>query len=106
MDEHHLTPTFTSIMLDENTHEHNGIPFRMQSLESIYDAKKDGRPKDRYDADIIRDRVDMDVVKKYDEEKQFNYDINGVIASGSVVDRMERRKNRNLRNSYALYQLF
>ena len=94
VDEHHLTPVYVSIMFDENIHEHNGIPFRMQSLESIYDAKKNGRPKDRYDADIIRDSVDMGIVEKYDEEKQFNYDVNGVVAAGSVVDRMESRLKR------------
>ena len=36
--------------------KHNEIPYRMMSLESIYNSKKNSRPKDRYDAQIIKEQ--------------------------------------------------
>ena len=91
VDEQHLSSEYVSIMFDKEIHLHNGVPYRMQSLESIWDAKINGRPKDRYDAEIIKDRVDMNIAKKYKDAKKSNYEANGNIAKGSVVERMERR---------------
>lgn len=61
----------------------------MQTLESIYNSKKNSRPKDRYDATIIQDFVDKQIDYKLDTEKQDNYDINHQIATNSVVQQME-----------------
>ena len=61
----------------------------MQTLESIYNSKKNSRPKDRYDAKIIQDYIDRLIDYKLDTEKQDNYDIKHKVATNSIVQQME-----------------
>ena len=61
----------------------------MQTLESIYNSKKNSRPKDRYDATIIQDFIDKQIDCRLYTEKQDNYDINHQIAVNSIVQQME-----------------
>ena len=89
VDEHHLSGEYASMMFSNQIREHNGTFYKMQTLESIYNSKKNSRPKDRYDATIIQDFVDKQIDYKLDTEKQDNYDINHQIATNSVVQQME-----------------
>ena len=58
----------------ESIPEYNGKPYRMLSLESIYNTKKNARPKDRYDAQIIKKDVDMLIDYRIDVERRNNFD--------------------------------
>lgn len=91
VDEHHLSQEYASMMFSEEIREHNGAHYRMQSLESIYNAKKNSRPKDRYDASIIKDSVDLEIDYRLDTEKGNNYDINNKYVINSPVHIMEKR---------------
>lgn len=91
VDEHHLSKEYTQMILDNQVRQHNGIPYKMQSLESIYNSKKNSRPKDRYDAEIIKNNIDMLIDYKLDTQKQNNYDINHKDATNSVVSSMEHQ---------------
>lgn len=98
VDEHHLSGRYASMMFSNELREHNGSFYKMQTLESIYNSKKNSRPKDRYDANIIRGFIDEQIDYRLDTEKQDNYDINHRIAINSVVQRMEETmKNKNER---------
>lgn len=98
VDEHHLSGRYASMMFSNELREHNGSFYKMQTLESIYNSKKNSRPKDRYDANIIRGFIDEQIDYRLDTEKQDNYDINHQIAINSVVQRMEETmKNKNER---------
>ena len=89
VNEKHLLPEYAGMVFSDVIKNHNGIPYRMQSLESIYNVKKNSRPKDKYDADIIKNYVDMMIDYKLDVGKQNNYDINRKSANGSVVFKFE-----------------
>lgn len=89
VNEHHLSFKYASMMFSSQTREHNGTYYKMQTLESIYNAKKNGRLKDKYDAKIIKDFVNLDIDYKLDTEKQDNYDVNNQSAENSKVQKME-----------------
>lgn len=89
VDEHHISCEYASMIFSDQIREHNGTYYKMQTLEGIYNAKKNARPKDKYDAGIIRDFVNLDIDHKLDTEKQNNYDIKNQHADNSVVQQME-----------------
>jgi hypothetical protein len=88
VDEQHLMPEYAGLIFGENIGEHNGLLYRVQSLESIYNIKKAGRPKDEYDAKIIKSFIDLDIDRKLDKLKDFNYENKRVEAINSIVDNM------------------
>lgn len=96
VDEHHLSGEYVSMMFSDQIRDHNGTFYRMQTLESIYNSKKNARPKDRYDASIIKDFIDKEVDYRLDTEKQDNYDVNHQIAINSVVHKMEDTIKNNI----------
>ncbi len=89
VDEHHISSKYASMIFSNQIREHNGTFYKMQTLESIYNSKKNSRPKDRYDAKIIQDYTDKLIDYKLDTEKQDNYDINHKVATNSIVQQME-----------------
>lgn len=91
VNEQHLAPEYAKMIFSNQIKQHNGIPYRMQSLESIYNSKKNSRPKDRYDASIIKDSVDLMVDYNLDTKKQNNYDVKRKNADFSVVAEMEKK---------------
>lgn len=99
VDEHHLSKDYANMMFSNQVIKYNGTLYRMQSLESIYNAKKNSRPKDRYDANIIRDFVDLNVDFKLDTQKQDNYDVKHKSAIGSIIEVMENKMSRLLKNT-------
>lgn len=90
VNERHLTEEYAAMVFSTIPREHNGKFYKAQSLEGIYHAKRDSRPKDKYDAQVIRNYVDMDVVHRLDAEKQANYNINNKSAVDSVVEQLDR----------------
>ncbi len=93
VNEQHLSPEYAQMIFANNIRNHNGIPYRMQSLESIYNSKKHSRPKDRYDATIIKDSIDLMIDYQLDTQKQNNYDVKRKDANDSIVALMERKVN-------------
>lgn len=98
VDEHHFTKTYTDLSFSNQLREHNGIPFRMMSLESIYNSKKNSRPKDRYDAGIIKDNIDLLVDYQIDVEKRNNHDVFHKKADNSIIQNMEHIINEHQTN--------
>jgi hypothetical protein len=91
VNEQHLSPKYAQMIFTNDIRNHNGIPYRMQSLESIYNSKKNSRPKDRYDATIIKDSIDLMIDYQLDTQKQNNYDVKRKDANDSIVALMERK---------------
>ena len=89
VDEHHLLSKYASMMFSDKIRKHNGFIYKMQTLESIYHAKNNSRPKDRYDATKIKDYCNQEIVYRLETERQDNYDIKYKIATDSVVQKME-----------------
>lgn len=90
VDEHHYSKEYTEMAFSNQVREHNGIPYRMMSLESIYNSKKNSRPKDKYDAQIIKDNVDMMIDYRLDVERKNNFDINRKTATQSIIQTVEQ----------------
>lgn len=90
VDEHHLSPTYTSLYFSNDIREHNGIVYKMMSLEGIYNSKKNARVKDRYDASIIKSSVDYAKEAKLDEESKNNFDIIGKVEENSIIKEIEK----------------
>lgn len=89
VDEHHFTKEYTDMSFSNLTRQHNGIPYKMLSLESIYNSKKNGRPKDKYDANVIKDYVDISVDYRIDAERKNNVDVKHKPVQNSVVHTVE-----------------
>lgn len=89
VDEHHFTKEYTDMSFSNLVRQHNGIPYKMLSLESIYNSKKDGRPKDKYDANVIKDYVDISVDYRIDAERKNNVDVKHKPVQNSVVHTVE-----------------
>lgn len=93
VNEKHLAPEYAKMIYTNQLRQHNGIPYRMKSLESIYNDKKNSRPKDKYDASVIKDSIDMMIDYKLDTQSQNNYDVKGKNADDSIVAKIEQRIN-------------
>ena len=91
VNEQHLSPEYAQMIFANDIRNHNGIPYRMQSLESIYNSKKNSRPKDRYDATIIKDSIDLMIDYQLDTQKQNNYDVKRKEANDSIITMMENK---------------
>ncbi len=90
VDEHHFSKEYTKMSFSDEIREYNGIPYKMMSLEHIYNLKKNSRPKDRYDAQIIKDNVDMMIDYRLDEERKNNFDINRKPVAISIIQTIEQ----------------
>lgn len=90
VDEKELDPEYSKLVFSDNIKTHNNIPYRMQSLESIYNSKKGGRLKDQYDAGIIKDKIDVMVDYKIDVNSRNNKKVVGKNANNSIVAQMEQ----------------
>ena len=93
VNEHHLVPEYAQMIFSDQIRQRNGIPYKMQSLESIYNSKKNSRPKDRFDASIIKDNINLMIDYSLDTKKHNNYDIKHKNADVSVVAEMEKELN-------------
>ena len=89
VDEHHYTNEYTTLAFSDTIRTHNGFPYKMQSLEAIYNNKKNGRAKDEFDLEIIKDQVDMLGDYLLDVKKRNNYDVKNKNADDSVAKKVE-----------------
>lgn len=94
VNEEHLTKDYTQLMLSNEIRYHNGIPYKMMSLESIYNSKKNSRPKDRYDAKIIKNSVNLLKDYEIDIEKRNNFSINHKLVTSSIVNTIENNNEK------------
>ena len=90
VNETQLDPEYSKLVFTNNVKTHNNIPYRMQSLEAIYNSKKGGRPKDQYDANIIKGKIDVMIDYKIDVNKRNNKKVIGKNANNSIVAQMEQ----------------
>ena len=90
VNEHHFTPEYTEMCFSNQVREHNGSTYQMMSLESIYNSKKNSRPKDRYDASIIKDKVDMLIDYKIDIGKRDNFDVIHKKVDNTIIQDIEQ----------------
>lgn len=89
VEEHHYSKGYTDMSFSNLIRYHNGIPYRMMSLESIYNSKKHFRPKDRYDAEIIKNDVDMMGDYKLDVESKNNFDVTHEVLQKCIIHEVE-----------------
>jgi len=101
VDEHHFSKEYTKLSFSNQVREHNGIPYRMMSLENIYNSKKNSRPKDRYDAQIIKEQVDMMIDYKLDVERKHNFDIKHKKANQTAIEIIKQllQEQKNKKNN-------
>ncbi len=100
VDETHFTKTYTDMCFSDEVRYHNGIAYKMMSLESIYNSKKNSRPKDRYDAAKIEKNIDIVKSNKIELEKQNNKTIIKRPLETSIIHSIE--KNINIINQASL----
>lgn len=93
VDEKHLIPDYANLFFTDNICEHNYIPYRMQSLESIFLSKQGPRPKDQYDAKIMEPNVNLFLVNKLNLLKPANQNIVGNDANTSLIAQFINRIN-------------
>lgn len=89
VNERHLTGEYASMVFSNQIMKHNGIPYKTQSLEGIYHAKRNSRPKDRYDAKVIESFVDVNIVNKLDSNRDRNYNVDGIMVVDSIVEKLD-----------------
>ena len=90
VNENHIKGEYATMLFSNTPREHNGKTYKAQSLEGIYHSKIKGRPKDRYDANLISEYVDQEIVRKLDVGRSQNYGVNNKKAEGSVVEKLDR----------------
>jgi hypothetical protein len=95
VDEKHLTPDYAKMIFTNKINTHNNIPYKMQSLESIYNSKKGSRPKDQYDASIIQDHIDLTIDQNIDQQKNNNYTVTAQPANNSLVAQFTQKIKLN-----------
>ncbi len=94
VDEKILTQTNTALSFpQDNYQEHNGIPYRVQSLEAIYSSKLGARPKDIYDTSVIQNDVNMDKVAQINHENTQTKNIEKTVVSNSIVKDLNQSIN-------------
>ena len=89
VNENHLSSEYAKRVFVDIIRYHNNIPYRMQSLESIYNIKKNSRPKDKYDANIIKDYIDKDIELYLDTMKMNNNNVSGIHVNDSVIKKIK-----------------
>lgn len=94
VDERHFSEEYTKLCFSDEVRYHSDIPYKMMSLESIYNAKKDGRPKDRYDASVIKEYVDMDKERLIDNKEGHVYKVSGKKVKDCIIHSIERITKR------------
>lgn len=100
VDEHHFTKEYTEMCFSNQVRNHNGTLYKMMSLESIYNSKKNSRPKDRYDASIIKDSIDMMVDYKIDISKKDNYDELHKSVDNTIIKDIEQLMHQEYGNKH------
>lgn len=89
VDEHHLSKNYTDMSYSNLIRYHNNYPYKMVSLERIYNAKKNLRPKDSHDAETIKNDIDMMIDYNLDVERKNNFDIRHKVCIQSVIHEIE-----------------
>lgn len=89
VNENHFSKKYTDLSFSNKIREHNGFLYKMMSLESIYNSKKNSRPKDKYDANIIKDKIDELIDYELDIEKGNNYEVKQKKVTESIIHKIE-----------------
>ena len=93
VDEKHLAPEYAKRFFSNNIYNHNNIPYRTVSLESIYLSKQGSRPKDQYDANIMKPHINLCLVNELNVLKQVNQNIYGNNANQSLIAQFNNQIN-------------
>ncbi len=90
VDEQQYSKECSDFMFVDDLRYHNGTPYRMLSLESIYNEKKNSRPKDRYDAEIIEPFIDKNIEQKIAQERKKTIVTKHTPVDKSIINRIEQ----------------
>ncbi len=85
VDEKHLLPRYAKLTFPDTVYWRYQVPYRMQSLESIYLSKQGSRPKDQHDANIIHDHIDMKTIRALQNLQEYNYTVTGKKATNFLT---------------------
>lgn len=88
VDERHFTSEYVKLVFNDNILVHNDSFYKMLSQEFIYYSKinlKSARPKDLYDIRFIEKRINIDILRSIDIEKQKKVDITHKNADNSIL---------------------
>lgn len=88
VDKQYFSKTYTELNFFDEIRKHSDVLFKMMSLDSIYNAKKNSRPKDRYASSFIKDYIDTLVDYKIDCEKR-NNNVTKKLINNSVIQNIE-----------------
>ena len=94
VNEQHLVSEYSLLLFSDNICTHKNISYKMQSLDTIYNSKKKSRPKDIYDANIIKDSIDLDIDSKLDVAKRNNYEVIDKYVKTSNVSKLDKILNK------------
>lgn len=92
LDERHFNIKYKELVFNDSIYIHNNEQYKAVSLEYIYYSKKNSRPfrpKDAYDMRYICDKIDMNLVKAIDIEKQGKIDICHKKSDNSIIKKLE-----------------
>lgn len=92
VDENYLSKEYSKMLFCDDLKFHNGISYKMISLESLYVSKYKGRYKDKYDACIIKGNVDENIVEMIEKEFNNNYKVEGIKVIDSIIYKMENKR--------------
>lgn len=83
VDKEYLDKEFSNLAFPNYIREYKGTLYKMCSLEHIYNLKMTGdREKDLYDTSIVKDYVNMNIVRKLDKASSLNK-----ISKGNIVSK-------------------
>lgn len=91
VDEIMLTKEYSKIVFDNSYFNYNDTEYKMVSLNGLYNIKKSGRPKDRFDNQILEDIIDKKIDKILDKKFKktiYTYDNKVKLSPVKTVEKM------------------
>lgn len=86
-----LTKEYSKIVFDNSYFNYNDTEYKMVSLNGLYNIKKSGRPKDRFDNQILEDIIDKKIDKILDKKFKktiYTYDNKVKLSPVKTVEKM------------------
>ena len=90
VNERHYSKKYTEMAFSDSIRFYHGNPYKMVSLEQLYNSKKGSRFKDEYDAKIIKENINMRIANQLEMEMNHNCDVIHRPISNSIVNQVEQ----------------
>ena len=98
--ERHYDKDYTNIVFPKTTRTYHNHDYQMMSLEAIYNSKKSGRIKDKYDAKKIEPYINHEIEKQLDLEQANQVMTTKTVNRGIVLEleeMLQEEKSQNKR---------